>query len=242
MTLLPIIYLTGATSTGKGTLGSKLAAEFGFHHISMGDLRRSYLAKLKATVPDVDEDIRPYIIQEKAIPSSLLARYNPIPALFLYQNHRVSQANSGRRSWSYSLALAMLEEAIAEKQALAKPDCKYRAIIIDGHPLTSGTLSADLVMKYRENYSGLTILIECPREDAKKRYLDRARLLSENADRFESRMALTDATLPAFIRLMADYGEIIRSTNSSSMTIDEAYNALVQKLRESRTFQRLIQS
>ncbi|KAI1823580.1 P-loop containing nucleoside triphosphate hydrolase protein [Xylaria intraflava] len=233
----PIIYLSGATATGKGTLGKKLAANFGLYHVSMGDLRRRYLEKLRAGAPGIDHDIQQYIVEGKEIPQELLKRYNTIPAIIQYHNHRAQ----GLHSWTSQIASAMLEEELAELRAPGQQVGRYKAILIDGHPLTGGVVSQIFVEKYLPIYSGLTIAIDCPREVCKRRYVERARVLSENEAKFETRMALTDKALPVFLELMASYGEIVHSTNDDTMTIDDAYNALVGQLRESRVFFSLTQ-
>ncbi|KAI1437679.1 P-loop containing nucleoside triphosphate hydrolase protein [Xylaria sp. CBS 124048] len=222
----PIIYLSGATATGKGTLGKKLAAQFDFYHISMGDLRRSYLAQLKAGAPEMDEEVRRYIQEGKIIPEQILKRYNPVPVLLNYHNHRTV----GGHSWTVKLALGMIEEKMAELRSQRPASRRCKPVIIDGHPLTAGTISIEIVTNYLRVYSGLTIVTESPRAVAKQRYLSRSRLPSEDAARFESRMELTNRALPPFLEFMALYGEVLRSQNDENMTIDEAYYALLRKL------------
>ncbi|GAW19164.1 hypothetical protein ANO14919_086480 [Xylariales sp. No.14919] len=232
-----IVYLTGATACGKGTLGKRLAAEFGFYHISMGDLRRAHLDSIKLGVPHLDEAIREFVREERVIPPDLLAQYHTVPAVLQYYNHRAS----GSKGWTTKLAAKMLSEELAVARALAKSQGEsVKVIILDGHPLTRGSNSSELVDIYKEVYAGLTIVLETPREVAKQRYLARARSAGNNSDRFESRMELTDSILYDFIELMAGFGEIVYSENNAAMSIDDAYNVLLSNLNKSSTWPTLL--
>ncbi|KAI0486641.1 P-loop containing nucleoside triphosphate hydrolase protein [Xylaria cf. heliscus] len=210
---LPIIYLTGATACGKGTLGKMLAFNFRLYHISMGDLRRSHLDALRIGVPWMSEPIRQHIRDGEIVPRELTNPYEAMPAVLLYHNDRVS----GRRSWSTETASAMLREEMVRMSALAQSE-------------------ENLVQEYRNIYAGLTIVMETPIEVARQRYLERARMPSENEARFDRRMESTLIALPGFIDLMANYGEIVRSTNDDTMSVDEAYETLIENLNQSNTW------
>ncbi|KAI1194901.1 P-loop containing nucleoside triphosphate hydrolase protein [Nemania serpens] len=206
----PIVYITGATATGKGTLGKRLATDFGFYHLSLGDLRRSYSKSIRAGVPW----------------NLLKEHYDTVPAILKHYNLSVD----GHRPWSTELASATIDEELAQAQAFEEVAGEYTGVIIDGHPLTSGETSSEILEIYKEAFSGLTIVIESPREVARQRYIDRARQAIENSARFETRMEATDMTLPGFIELMRGYGEVVCSTNDGTMSIDDAYNALLAEL------------
>ncbi|KAI3336923.1 P-loop containing nucleoside triphosphate hydrolase protein [Xylariaceae sp. AK1471] len=228
---LPIIYLTGAAACGKGTLGKMLAANFGFYHLSMGDTRRKYLEATKGAIPGMPDEINKHILEGKEIPEELLAQFNPVPVVLKYHNCRVNGINT------WAIAPDILEEKMME----ARAEGKHKAIIIDGFPLRTGNVSKILVRHFIVPFSGLTIVIESPREVAKKRYIERARLVSENAEKFEARAERTDRALPPFIELMSELGSVVVSTNDDTMTIQDAYNALVSQLYNCPIFLTLIQ-
>ncbi|KAI1164075.1 hypothetical protein F5B18DRAFT_616803 [Nemania serpens] len=225
----PIVYIIGATATGKGTLGKRLATDFGFYHLSFGDLRRSYAKSIRSGIPWISDAIRNYVRGKKIIPQDLLKEYDTVPAILLHHNLLVS----GRRTWSTELASAMVNEELAQARAFEEWGGEYTGMIIDGHPLTSGDASAQIIETYKQAFSGLTIVIESPREIARQRYLDRARLAAENSALFEARMNLTDLVFPGFVELMKGYGEVVYSTNDGTMSVDDAYNALLAELDKS---------
>ncbi|KAH8166589.1 hypothetical protein CIB48_g1669 [Xylaria polymorpha] len=229
---LPIIYITGATATGKTIIGKILAGEFNLYHVSMGDLRRAHLASLQAGVPEMGESIRAHVKNNTVIPDALLAPYTTVPAVLAYHNHRASKG----RGWSTDIASIMLNEAITRANDLARAKGGINGIIIDGHPLTSGNLSQEIVQQHIREYGGLTIVLESPREVARQRYLNRARLLSDNKERFEKRMELTNQVLPEFIEYMAGFGEIVRSNNDETMWIEDVYDSLLLKLKQSNAW------
>ncbi|KAI1752931.1 P-loop containing nucleoside triphosphate hydrolase protein [Xylaria castorea] len=230
---LPIIYLTGATACGKGTIGKMLAHNFRLYHISMGDLRREHLASIRAGVPWMADSIRKLVNNGQIIPDELLEQYETVPAVLQYYNHRAS----GRRgSWSIKIASAMLNEAITRVNILAQEEGLYKGIIIDGHPLSSGKVSERVVEMLKAAYVGITIVMESPRAVAKQRYLERARISNETEERFDERMATTDRVLPGFIEFMAGFGDIVRSTNDDTMSIDDAYETLLSNLQNSNAW------
>jgi adenylate kinase family enzyme len=143
---------------------------------------------------------------------------------------------TGRRTWTTKFASALIREKLAEAQAAGK----YKAIIIDGFPLTSGSHTEELVQEFRASYSGLTIVIESPRNLAKKRYLERFRLVTDNEERFEKRMTITVEVLPTFAAQMAKLGSVVYSMNDHE-TIEEAYDVLKSHLIKDATFQELVQ-
>ncbi|KAI3333425.1 P-loop containing nucleoside triphosphate hydrolase protein [Ustulina deusta] len=233
-----IIYLTGATACGKGTLGKKLAGQFDFHHISMGDLRRTHLESIRLGVPSLDAATRECVRAGTVIPDSLLTQYNTVPAVLQYYNYRAH----GHRSWTIEIAATMLSESLAAVQALARSEGEsLKVVIVDGLPLTRGKISAELVNRYLAAYAGLTIVLESPREVARERYLERARLAGDDEERFEARMELTDNVLEDFIELMAGHGEVVRSRNDETMTVDDAFKHLLSALNESNVWLTLLE-
>ncbi|KAI0862347.1 P-loop containing nucleoside triphosphate hydrolase protein [Xylaria cubensis] len=209
---LPIIYITGATACGKGTLGKMLARDFRLYHISIGDLRREHLADIRAGLPGMPEHIRKLANDGQTIPDEILELYGTaVPAVLHYYNHRAL----GRRARETGL---------------------YKGIVIDGHPLSGGIISERVVGMFRAAYAGITIVMESPREIAKQRYLERARTSSKSEEAFEKRMDLTERILPDFIGLMAGYGNIVCSTNDGTMSIDDAYETLLSNLQDNNAW------
>lgn len=230
---LPIIYITGATACGKGTLGKMLARDFGLYHISIGDLRREHLADIRAGLPGMPEHIRKLANDGQTIPDEILEPYGTVPAVLHYYNHRAA----GRRgTWTINLATTMLNEAITNANTLARETGLYQGIVIDGHPLSGGVISERVVGMFRAAYAGITIVMESPREIAKQRYLERARTSSKSEEAFEKRMDFTERVLADFIELMANYGNIVYSTNDGTMSIDDAYETLLSNLQDNNAW------
>ncbi|TGJ81448.1 hypothetical protein E0Z10_g7320 [Xylaria hypoxylon] len=233
-----IVYITGATACGKTTLGKRLAKNYGFYHISMGDLRRAHLDSIKLGLPHMDEAIREHVRAGTVIPETLLTQYHTVPAVLQYHNQRASHI----RGWTTNLAVKMINESLALARAVPKWEGEsVKVILLDGLPLTGGKVSAELVDIYKAESAGLTIVLESDRDVAKQRYLERMRLVTENAERFESRMELTDRILEDFIELMAGTGEVVRSKNDGDMNLYDAYDTLLSNLNKSKTWQTLLQ-
>ncbi|KAI1743762.1 P-loop containing nucleoside triphosphate hydrolase protein [Xylaria scruposa] len=230
---LPIIYITGATACGKGTLGKMLAHNFELYHISIGDLKREHLAHIRAGLPGMAEPIKKLAEDGQVIPNEMLKQYEVVPAVLQYYNHR---ASNGRGTWTTNLAAVMLNEAVSNANTLARESGLYKGIVIDGHPLSSGKISENIVKMFKAAYAGLTIVMDSPREVARQRYLERARSPGKIEEVFEKRMDLTDLILPAFIELMAGYGDIVYSTNEGTMSIDDAYESLLAKLQDNNAW------
>ncbi|KAI1343498.1 P-loop containing nucleoside triphosphate hydrolase protein [Xylariaceae sp. FL0016] len=229
---LPIIILTGPTACGKGTLGKRLADEFGFYHVSMGDARRELEAQIRAPdgLPGMPDNVNQHALEAEPIPDEVLARFRPVPVILPYWNCRVRQ----QRSWM--LAPEILNEKLSEARAAGT----YRAVIVDGFPVTAGRTSETVIRGILSSFSGLTIVIDSPREVARRRYLERARG-DTNEETFERRMGHTDVILPQFIEFMSQFGSVVHFTNEGTMTIDAAYSAFVGKLTDSSVFQTLTQ-
>jgi hypothetical protein len=203
-----------------------LAASFGFYHFSMGDARRKLLVQTKSPIPGMPDEINKLISDGQEIPEDVLAQFRPVPVILKYHNCRVK----GVSTWS--VAPDMMEQTFTEVRA----EGKHKAIIVDGFPLVTGNANGVIVRHFIEQFSGLTIVLESPLDVAKKRYLERERLITDTAERFEARAERTDRALPQFLELMAGLGSIVVLTNDGTMTIDETYNALVAKLRDSPIF------
>ncbi|KAH8128851.1 adenylate kinase-domain-containing protein [Trichoderma asperelloides] len=62
-----IIFVLGAPGAGKGALSSKLASDYGFKHLSIGDLLRQVVAS-----PDADKTVVEYVRRGELVTTSLL--------------------------------------------------------------------------------------------------------------------------------------------------------------------------
>ncbi|KAI1176013.1 P-loop containing nucleoside triphosphate hydrolase protein [Nemania sp. FL0916] len=229
----PIIYVTGATACGKSTLAGRLAADLGFYHISIGGLCRSYIASIAAGLPGMSDPIRKCVAENTRIPQSLLDEFETVPAILQFYNH------STPSQWSIELASAMIDDEISKVRRLERERGEFTGIIIDGYPITRGTMSFELVERYEPFFSGLTIVIESPRELAEQRYISRARFPFCDKAHFKNRMRKMEPSNRAFIEVMANLGEIVRYTNDGN-SIDEAYNALLSHLNESSSVWRAL--
>ncbi|RYC58041.1 hypothetical protein CHU98_g8180 [Xylaria longipes] len=232
---LPIIYLTGATACGKGTLGKMLAKEFNLYYISIGDLRRAHLSAIRLGVPWMAESIREHLNEGKVIPGRLLQRYQTVPAVLRYYSLRLA----GGSEWSTQTGAVMIDEELTRLNALARSEGGIRGILIDGHPLTTGKVSGEIVERLSSSYESFTIVIESPRKVARQRYRERAIMPGDNEERFNQRDQ-ADKALPGFLKLISNFGEIIRSRNDETMSIDDAFNTLLSNLNKSEAWLKLL--
>ncbi|MCJ1232039.1 hypothetical protein MMC12_008720 [Toensbergia leucococca] len=130
MTPPDIVCLLGIPGSGKGTIGKKLASDFDFYHLSVGDHLREEHGRGRF---EKDSYVLDCLKQGKLLPASML--------------------------------LPILSKKIEET---AGKD--YRAIILDGFPrcLSQGQQFEGLVRNV-----AVVIQLNCPREIAKRRFLDR---------------------------------------------------------------------
>lgn len=63
------IFVLGAPGSGKGTLCSRLAAEHGFYHLSVGDFLRNYT---KSAINKQTVTIHQHLEQHKLLPGTML--------------------------------------------------------------------------------------------------------------------------------------------------------------------------
>ncbi|KAJ8128473.1 hypothetical protein O1611_g5161 [Lasiodiplodia mahajangana] len=229
----PIIYITGGPGCGITDFGKRLAAQFNFYYICLEDCRRTLLEQLHAGVPWLSDDIRQCINENREVTSELYSDYETVPIVIQLYNEIIN----GTRGWTSSLAIAIIEEEISKMNAEEESDVRYRAIMIDGHPLTAGNVSAEVVARYQDRYAGLIIAISSPAEVAQRRYIDRIKTPSDDEDRFRARIRLVARVLSEFLKNMS--GNKIYFEYEKNMTMDEAYHELVVQLREAEVWQRL---
>ncbi|KAI1816795.1 P-loop containing nucleoside triphosphate hydrolase protein [Poronia punctata] len=242
--MIPVIYLTGAAACGKGTLGKMLAEEFGFLHISIGDILREYRKQRDSLNPKLPpnwpESARQAIIEcmknNKPIPDNILHTFPGLlpPVVLVYHNYHVKNDTQDRKS----KASWLTPQIMLENMKLAEG--RYKALLVDGLPVTPFERNVEVINHFGKLNSGLTIVITCPVEVARERYLNRARMASENEAKFARRMEKTERILPQFIKFMEEQGTVVTAINDGTLSVEEAYRELFAKLSRSEVFWGLI--
>ncbi|KAJ3579380.1 hypothetical protein NPX13_g1181 [Xylaria arbuscula] len=249
---LKIIYLTGATASGKSCLGKKLAEEYGFHHLSMEDLERSHLESIREGVPFVDEAIRDCVRKGTMIPETFLDQYDTVPAVLQYYNHRAKELakdQPGQRSWSLEIAEKMLREGLADIRTLARLEDKpSKIVILEGLPQI-GVIWEELVKQLKDKYTGLTIVLQSSRRAVKERHAARVKSLHDEGRFFETQVDFTGRAVQDFLSSMSREDEVIYSESNNKdsdgsvrnkdANVSEAFNILVEKLGNSRVWRDL---
>ncbi|KAI0471374.1 hypothetical protein F4859DRAFT_515589 [Xylaria cf. heliscus] len=225
--MLPVIFLIGSTCSGKGTLGSRLAADFNFHHLSFGDTFRAMDKALRGPIPDMPENINKYITKRKEIPESVLAQFKPGYVPVILQLHNRIMRNSKEPNLGAELLRQKINELMSRGGTLP------RAVIVDGwHSSFSGSSGKlrQVLNDFAPSFSGLTIYIRCPMKDARIRYLKRARPGDVGVEAFEKRMRRFTAFTPPLLSMLGSEGVIVETVNDDTMSIDEAYHTLLLNL------------
>ncbi|KAI0396917.1 hypothetical protein F5Y17DRAFT_471353 [Xylariaceae sp. FL0594] len=246
---IPIVYLTGPTASGKGTLGKMLADRYGLYHIS---ITTSPSATRGGTSSDGSGRRASAPISGTRVEK---AREVLVSNMDIGDGAAGDDDGSGGKSGG-----------------AARPGkkYKYKAILLDGFPVTTGDLNRSLVAELSSHprprprppssdpnststststspsityFSGLTIVIECPEHIAKGRYLNRERLATDSADKFEERMDRTRRCLEPFVRMMEDeFGStVVRFVNAGEEgSVERAFEGLERVVKASETFRRVV--
>ncbi|KAI0439835.1 P-loop containing nucleoside triphosphate hydrolase protein [Xylaria telfairii] len=212
--MLPVIFLVGSTSSGKGTLGQRLAAEFNLHHISLGETYRALDRARRKPIPSMPHEINTYLVSQKEIPETVLAQFKPGHIPVVLQLHNYTMRNSKRPNLSGGILRERIAYLLSERSILP------RAIIVDA------------LRGFAPSFSGLTIHIVCPKNVARSRYLRRARSGNSNVEKFEERMLKYEVFMPRFLNMLKSEGVVVETVNDDTMTIDEAYRVLLKHLDE----------
>jgi adenylate kinase family enzyme len=225
--MLPVIFLIGCPSSGKGTLGARLAAEFRLCHVSLADAFKDLIKARRGPIDGMPEEINACLLNRVEIPQQALSNLRTVPVALRLHNCRV------RDEFIYELAPAVLQEKIEESMAQHIP----RAVIVDGLNIVcsrnrsrGNNMSViQAVDEFAPSFSGLTILIQCPREVAKKRYLSREDdTVSEET--FEKRMQNYETNTPKLLQYLEKEGIVVEISNDDAISIDQDYGLLVDKL------------
>ncbi|KAI1268187.1 hypothetical protein F5Y18DRAFT_424518 [Xylariaceae sp. FL1019] len=226
--MLPIIFLSGPTSTGKGTLGQMLAQHYPLSHISLGDLFRHHHTLLQnpQSLPYVTPQILTHLTSSLYIPPSLLSAFDLIPIPLLLHNSIVRGENLNIHS------SRILSDAILTLETQPSPP---RAVLVDGlgsiprynnnFPLAISELTS--------SFCGLTINVTCPSAIAKSRYLSRGR--GDEAT-FERRMRSYDIAMPRFVEYLGSQsvGTVVEVVNDGSVSISQVFKTLRENLENER--------
>ncbi|KAH8164044.1 hypothetical protein CIB48_g4202 [Xylaria polymorpha] len=226
--MLPVIFLVGSTSSGKGSLGQRLAAEFNLYHLSLGETYRALNRALRQPIPSMPEEINTCLVNQKEIPETALAQFKPghVPVVLQLHNRNVQNSKEP------NLSGEILRERIARLKS--KRSIVPRAVIVDGlHSAFSRRDSTEfkqVLQEFAPSFSGLTIHIVCPKNVARSRYLQRARSSDSTVERFEERMLKYEAFTPLLLNMLKSEGVVVETVNDDTMTIDEAYQTLLKHL------------
>ncbi|RYC60256.1 hypothetical protein CHU98_g5955 [Xylaria longipes] len=227
--MIPVIFLVGSTSSGKGTLGTRLATDFNLYHISLGETYRAMSRARRAPIPGFPQEINTCLVNRQVIPETALAQFRPGPIPVILQLHNRNVQNLKEPNLSGEI----LREKIAELSGLSVVP---RAVIIDGlHSAFSRRSRAEfrqVLQEFAPSFSGLTIHLRCPKDVARRRYLQRARSVDSGVEKFEARMQNYEIFIPQLLDLLESEGTVVETLNDDTMTVDEAYQILVQNLNE----------
>jgi len=234
---LPIIYLTGATACGKGTLGKMLADKHNLYHLSIGDTRRDFLKRVQeGKIDHISDEIDKHIKARGVIHEDLLkqpeeeelflGKYKRVPAILSYYNRYTQNLPT------FPVVPAIIREKIDEALDEATKGPGYKAMLIDGLPVTTGELNEKIVEEFKDQFSGLTIVIECSEDVARSRYIKRKRLETDDGAKFERRMERTQRSLPPLIALLEGRynSTIVKVVNDGSKTAEQAFEDLEKML------------
>ncbi|KAI1327783.1 P-loop containing nucleoside triphosphate hydrolase protein [Xylariaceae sp. FL0255] len=233
--MLPVIFLLGRSASGKGTIGGRLAANFDLAHISIGDTFRALRDEVSRPIFGLPGFINEYILFGLRIPDIRLAHFKPVPAILLVHNFMVTGEGA------VDAMAAMLREKLAEMAASNSPP---RAAIIDGTESAfrdEEDNAAEVYQKFAPTFSGLTILVDCPREVSEVRYLARARPGDDSKIQFNARMKAWEELGLMVLDFLKTQGPVVTCSNDGSKTVDEAYTDLVSDLQAEPIWQNIMQ-
>lgn len=226
--MLPIILLLGPCGCGKGTLATRLIAQYKLYHLSVGDWLRK---QTKAPILGVSDDrINDYVSLNFEIPLPWLTQSygeawmeNAPPPLILYV---CSKANKSTPSSMWIRSMANLKQECLMVSQQSKAD----AILLDNFPKTIQQSDALDRCFGRSNLPVLAISLTCPLDVNLKRFLARSRG-QDNVDTFRRRLERFDKESPAVIRKYKNACKLVEV--SSLGTPDEVFQKVVSECEKS---------
>ncbi|KAI1413356.1 P-loop containing nucleoside triphosphate hydrolase protein [Hypoxylon sp. FL1857] len=220
--MLPIVSLLGIPAGGKGTLGPRLAEQFNFYYLSIGDMLRS----IKKPCPTVRQ-----LVEGEALPPHLLT------ALEGWMDEHVDVVIRSYRDLRAFVPLGIVLPVLREHIKEIEMNHDYKGILLDGFPRQLD--HAKLAKQYfGPRFPRLTIVIECPAHIARSRYLQRGRH-NDNLVHFEKRLDHFWMHMDPLLKELETSG-LVRTVNDDSMTIQQAYLALLAKLFHNETWNNIV--
>ncbi|KAI5917927.1 P-loop containing nucleoside triphosphate hydrolase protein [Camillea tinctor] len=214
-----IVSLLGIQGSGKGTLGPLIAAEFRLYHLSIGELLRSVC---KPPIQGAGEYINEIIRHGKLVPGELVDTLSlPASTAVNIHNYRIL-----REIVPSHIAFPVLQKKILELEAQGA----YNGVLLDGFPRQLDHYEEARELCFGPNFPTLVIYIDCPVEIARTRYLSRARD-GDSIAVFDKRLAQFREHTPSLLQRFAEENILIRTMNDGSMTVMEAFEALVVCLK-----------
>ncbi|KAF2967825.1 hypothetical protein GQX73_g5749 [Xylaria multiplex] len=236
--MLPIIFVMGITGSGKGTLSTRLAADFGLYHVSIGDEFRAARKARKEEIPGMPCEINEYLIERTEIPTPLLHNlFKPVPFVLLLHNSIVRG-----EEFNATIIAQLLKEKSAK--AMERKGDLPRAMIVDSLDALRVEEINDLrgaLQQIAPTFSGLTIHIQCPENVARKRFLLRARSPHDDARQFRRRMEWHEEMIPQIVDQLQGLSVVVETVNDDTMTVDEAFRILSEKLDKVPEWKRLME-
>ncbi|KAI0867300.1 hypothetical protein GGS24DRAFT_508012 [Hypoxylon argillaceum] len=174
----------------------------------------------------MSDEINACLVNMEEIPASVVATFKPgpIPIVLQLHNRRIQNRFEPNRAGE------LLKEKIAE--IMGNCGVLPRAIIIDDLNLAlSGGYGRSFEEKlhaFAPTYAGLTIVIQCPHDVAKSRYMQDSRCIEIDSDRFEAEIRRDNALHEELRR----QGVVVTTVNGNTLTADETYQTLLKRLDE----------
>ncbi|KAI1768429.1 P-loop containing nucleoside triphosphate hydrolase protein [Hypoxylon sp. FL1150] len=230
--MLPIISIIGVIASGKRTLGRKLAKEFGFYHLSVGDFFRS-MSEIPLPIAVQERIDEKYQGGELIALDDLKKLCDHMPSS-VYMPAYIRQFRDLRNTIPSDIAIPLLEQKIEEVNNQFKYKCK--GILIDGFPRKLGHFMGASMIR---DCTRLVICIECHPENARARF---ARRLGSSHDIsvYEERLCSFQQNLPDLVKEFEARRLLLISPNESDMNINQAYQALVNRLSSNEHWKAIV--
>ncbi|KAI6086357.1 P-loop containing nucleoside triphosphate hydrolase protein [Hypoxylon rubiginosum] len=231
--MLPIISLIGIVSSGKRTLGRRLAEEFGLYYFSVGDFFRSMCeAPLEAEVRRRVED---YEGGEFITIDDLKELCKPLPPS-VYMPAYIRQFKDSRETIPYDIAIPLLEEKMQTLSWELACNYKYKGILLDGFPRE---LDHFMAAEKIQDDTKLVIHLGCHPEVARARFARHVGS-ADDISAFEDRLGSFLHNLPDLVSHLESKQILLTSPNEGNLTIDEAYGILVNLLSSNEQWRAIV--
>ncbi|KAI4860515.1 P-loop containing nucleoside triphosphate hydrolase protein [Hypoxylon rubiginosum] len=234
--MLPIIPLVGVMSSGKSTLGRKLAEEFNLYYFSVGDFFRSMcespLPRFLAEVVRRDHpDKADQYIDFEAFQNANVPGVSPAVCLAAYMHQFIAF----RDTIPHFIAIPLLQDKIKDINDIENA-YKYKGILLDGFPRQLDHLeSAEII----NSSTHLVIYVDCPVPVARSRFLKRSQGAPDSAA-YEHRVWAYEESKPHLLTELRLKKLLLTTTNDGSKTVDQAYGDLVEQLSSNARWRAIV--